>query len=201
MLWLPHPARQRASRSRIIANDFWLCKNMFAGSFSPSSCYVTNQACWETLLSWRSLPDPKVFVTHSRPKQSGNLNRCFCETVKMFLSSRAEKNSEMKLRLAAAETSLSEMEVIKNQFWRVFVEFSTVQRLAPLSHNKKVDDSELWNPWKLNVYVGQLHGKVWLNPRMENSFIYSISVDISFSFDHLWLTGFTFICELTWVLT
>lgn len=117
-LWLPRPAHQHAPRSRIITKDFWLCKNIFAGSFSPSPCYVTNQACWETLLSWRSLPEPQVFHD-SFSKPSGNLNRCFCEAMMLlFDSSGANKNGEVKLRLAAAASCLasSGMEVIKSEF-------------------------------------------------------------------------------------
>lgn len=42
---------------------------------------------------WRSLPDPEVFVTHSRPKPSGKRNGCFCAMVKLFHdSSRTNKN-------------------------------------------------------------------------------------------------------------
>lgn len=54
---------------------------------------------------WRSLPDPEVFVTHSRPKPSGKLNGCFCEMVKLFHdSSRTnKKHGKVKLHLPVSE--------------------------------------------------------------------------------------------------
>lgn len=132
---------------------------------------------------WRSLPDPEVFVSHSRPKPSGKLNGCFCEMVKLFHDSSgtntnmARLSSTFQLQKCVLQCN---MEVSKKSVWAsvcsVLFSFSdwlcSVKRL--MTHSFEIYEN-------FTFTLDRSLGKLWFN----------------------WQTTHElhFICDLTWFLT
>lgn len=98
-------------------------------------CYVTNQACWETLLSWRSLPEAEVFMTQPRPKLSGNLNRCFCETSKSVSWFQRIKTARCSSALRPQPRVFEWKGIYQKSVLAEFVQFSNWLRSATIKRS------------------------------------------------------------------